>query len=57
MFLTGDWLQDRLIALDEQVQEATRGAVRREEHIALPYFGQIMVRFQTDEAVVLDEVV
>ena len=56
MFLTGDWLQDRLIALDEQVQEATRGAVRREEHIALPYFGQIMVRFQTDEAAALEEV-
>jgi len=56
MFLTGDWLQDRLIALDEQVQEATQGAVRREEYIALPYFGQIMVRFQTDEAVSLDEV-
>ncbi len=56
MFLTGDWLQDRLIALDEQVQEATQGAVRREEHIALPDFGQIIVRFQTDEAAALEEV-
>jgi hypothetical protein len=56
MFLTGDWLQDRLIALDEQVQEATQGAVRREEHIALPYFGQIIVRFQTNEAAALEEV-
>ena len=56
MFLTGDWLQDRLIALDEQVQEATQGAVRREEHIALPDFGQIIVRFQTNEAAALEEV-
>ena len=56
MFMTGEWLRQRLAALNERVLEATNGSVRLEEHIALPAYGQIVARFQTDSALSLKEV-
>ena len=56
MFITDPWMQDRLSRLDGSVREATKGAVRFEEHIALPAFGQIVARFQTNDPVTVDQV-
>ena len=43
-------------ALNERVLEATNGSVHLEEHIALPAYGQIVARFQTDSVLSLKEV-
>lgn len=56
MFMTGEWLRQRLAALNERVLEATNGSVHLEEHIALPAYGQIVARFQTDSVLSLKEV-
>ena len=56
MFMTGEWLQQRLAALNKRVLEATNGSVHLEEHIALPAYGQIIARFQTDSVSSITEV-
>lgn len=56
MFMTGEWLQQRLAALNKRVLEATNGSVHLEEYIALPAYGQIIARFQTDSVSSLTEV-
>ena len=56
MFMTGEWLQQRLAALNKRVMEATNGSVHLEEHIALPAYGQIIARFQTDSVSSITEV-
>jgi len=56
MFMTGEGLKQRLVALNERVLEATNGSVHLEEHITLPAYGQIVARFQTDSASSLKEV-
>lgn len=56
MFLTGEWLRQRLSQLEADAHEATQGAIRLEEYIALPAFGQIMARFHTDSPLTLAQV-
>ena len=54
MFLTGEWLRERISQLEQKAKEATHGAIWVEEYMAVPAFGQIMVRFQTDVLVTLE---
>ena len=57
MFLTSEWLWERLMQLERKAKEATKGALWLEEYIALPAFGgQIIVRFQADCSLTLDQV-
>ena len=56
LFITGEWLRDRFTQLERKATDATMGAVRLEEFIAVPAFGQIMMRFQTDMPVTVDKV-
>ena len=56
MFLTSEWLRERFSQLEQKAKEATRGAVWLEEYIAVPAFGQIMARFQTDAPLTPEEV-
>ena len=51
MFLTSEWLWERLMQLERKAKEATQGALWLEEYIAVPAYGQIMARFQTIEPV------
>lgn len=55
MFITDPWMQNSLSQLDRSVREATHGGVWMEEYIALPAFGQIVVRFQTDEVLTVQQ--
>lgn len=54
MFFTGAWLRSRFSELEGKAREATQGSVWVEECIAVPAFGQIVVRFQTDTPVTLE---
>lgn len=57
MFLTSELLRERLMQLERRAKEATKGALWLEEYIALPAFGgQIIVRFQADCSLTLDQV-
>lgn len=57
MFMNGAWLQKRIVELDRWVRSVTDDLVRMEEYIALPAFGgQIIVRFQADCSLTLDQV-
>lgn len=56
MFLTSEWLWERLMQLERKAKEATKGALWLEEYIAVPAYGQIMARFQTIEPVTPEKV-
>ena len=56
MFLTSEWLWERLMQLERKAKEATQGALWLEEYIAVPAYGQIMARFQTNEPVTPEKV-
>ena len=56
MFLTSEWLWERLMQLERKAKEATQGALWLEEYVAVPAYGQIMARFQTIEPVTPEKV-
>ena len=56
MNILDEKLLERIRGLSAAAEERTLGAVRYEEHIALPYFGQIILRFSLGrDTVTLDE--
>ena len=50
MYLLGEELRLRIGEIAETAARRSQGAVRLEESIALPYFGQIILRFELERA-------
>ena len=56
LYLQSDALQKRIQEIAAATELASKGRIRYEEMIALPYFGQIMLRFDlADPSVTLDQ--